>query len=459
VAKPSSSSQLPGARDLALDILATARRRERSVEDLLAAALQRHKSLSRRERALLLELVQGVKRWEIRLDYVLSQFSEVPLRKLHPLVHEILRLGAFQLLMLDKVPGRAAVHEAGKQARARRLPRAHAGFINAVLRSLAAQGPPPIPPPGAEAAVSLSLEHSHPAWLVARWLKRYGWEETRARLQANNRIPPLTIRVNPLKTDAANLAVRLAREGVETAACRFSPEGLHLLALSSPPLELPSYREGLWLFQDEAAQLVSHLLPVAPEARLVEIGAGRGGKSSHLSALMGNQGLILAVDRHRGRLRELRRNLARLGAAVVRPVAADAASALPCKSRTADAAAVDAPCSSLGVIRRHPEIKGRITEAGLAAFPPLQLALLQGAAESLQPGGKLLYITCTPEPAENEEVMDAFLAAHPEFRLATDPGLLPPAARRLVQPPGYFRTSPAAHGLDAFFAAVLAKEG
>ena len=451
--------KLPGARDLALDILAAARRQGRSVEDLLAATFKRHPQLPRPERALLLELVQGVKRWEIRLDYVLSQVSDIPLRKLHPLVHEILRLGAFQLLMLDRVPDRAAVHEAGKQAGARRLPRAHAGYINAVLRRLAAEGPPPIPPPGAEAVPSLSLEYSHPAWLVARWLNRYGFEETRARLRANNLIPPLTIRVNTLKTDAASLAARLAREGVEAAACRFSPEGLHLLALSSPPLELPSFREGLWLFQDEGAQLVSHLLPVAPGARLMEIGAGRGGKTSHLAALMTNQGLILAVDHHLGRLKELKLNLARLGAATARPLMADAASALPCKPEVMDAAAVDAPCSSLGIIRRHPEIKGRLSEGDLAAFPPRQLAMLKAAAGALKPGGQLLYITCTPEPAENEEVIGAFLAAHPEFRLATDPDRLPPAARSLVQPPGFFRTSPAEHDLDAFFAAVLAKEG
>lgn len=447
----------PGARDLALDILAQARKQERSVEDLLAAALRRHPSLPRQERALLLELVQGVKRWEIRLDYFLAQVSQIPLKKLHPLVHQILRLGAFQILMLDRVPARAAVHEAGRQARARQLPPAHAGFINAVLRRLAAGELPPLPGPEADAVESLSLEHSHPAWLVARWLQRWGLEKTRARLAANNRIPPLTIRVNPLKTDAAALRARLAREGAQAEPCRFSPEGLHLVALSSPPLELPSYREGLWLFQDEGAQLVSHLLPLAPAPRLLEIGAGRGGKTSHLAALMTGPGFIIAVDRHLHRLQELKGNLARLGLSGARPLLADAAVALPLRSGAMDAAAVDAPCSSLGVIRRHPEIKGRLREADLATFPPRQLAMLAAAARCLQPGGRLLYITCTSEPEENEEVIRAFLSAHPEFHLATDPELLPAPARPLMQPPGFFRTSPEEHNLDAFFAAVLAK--
>jgi len=458
VANPPKSPKLPGARDLALDILSAARRQERSVEDLLAAVLGRHRGLPRSERALLLELVQGVKRWEFKLDYFLARVSDLPLKKLHPLVHQILRLGAYQILMLDKVPARAAVHEAGRQARGRGLPAAHAGFINAVLRRLAAGESPSIPPLKADPVLSLSLEHSHPAWLVRRWLERRGLEQTRALLAANNRIPPLTIRVNLLKTDAATLKEHLAREGVEAAPCRFSPEGLNLLTLTSPPLELPSYRDGLWLFQDEGAQLASRLLPLKPGARVLEIGAGRGGKTSHLAAALGDRGLILALDRHFHRLQELKLNLARLGVGAAQPLMADATAALPCKAGAADAVLVDAPCSSLGIIRRHPEIKGRIREADLAAFPPRQLAMLAAAAPCLRPGGRLLYITCTSEPPENEAVIGAFLTAHPEFHPATDASRLPAPARSLIEPPGFFRTSPEEHDLDAFFAALLAKE-
>jgi 16S rRNA (cytosine967-C5)-methyltransferase len=454
---PPAKSKKPGARDLALEILSVARRQKRSVEDLLAAALSRHPDLPRQERALLLELVQGVKRWEIRLDFFLSQVSELPLRKLHPLVHQILLLGAFQLLMLDRVPDRAAVHEAVQQARNRGLPGAHVRFINAVLRRLAGGNLPPLPPLELDPGRALSVEHSHPEWLVGRWLARWGLEKTRAHLLANNRIPPLTIRVNTSKTEVAELQARLAREGVEASPCRFSPEGLALGGLSSPPLELPSYRDGLWLFQDEAAQLVSRLLPLAPGARVLEIGAGRGGKTSHLANLLADRGLVLAVDSHRGRLRELHRLLDRLGLTAAHPVLADASGALPCKAEVFGAVLVDAPCSSLGIIRRHPEIKSRLTEADLATFPPRQRAMLKAAAACLGPGGRLLYVTCTTEPAENEELIGHFLAAHPEFHLATDPRALPPPARQLVQPPGFFRTSPEEHGLDAFFAAVLAK--
>ena len=446
------------ARALALDILAAARRQRRSVEELMAATLKQRPDLLRPERAFLLELVQGVKRWELKLDYIISQTSAIPLAKLHPMVLLILRLAAFQILMLDRVPARAAVHEAGVEAKARRLPPAYGGFINAVLRRLASGDLPPLPDRETDPVLSLSLEHSHPAWLVQRWLGRYGPEPTAARLAANNCIPPLTIRVNTRKTNPETLALRLAQEGVEAAPCRFSPVGLRLLELNAAPLELPSYQEGWWLFQDEAAQLVTLLLPLEKPRRLLELGCGRGGKTTHLAENLSGGGLLLALDQHQGRLKELRRNLKRWNAAVVQPMCADAAAGLPVKDRTMDAAVLDAPCSALGILRRHPEIKTRLTEADLDTFPPRQRALLEGAAAALKPGGRLLYITCTTEPAENETMIESFLADHPEFHLATDASLLPAPARDLVQAPGYFRSSPADHDLDGFFAALLVRE-
>ncbi len=453
---PTSPPQ-PGARALALDILAAAARSRQSVEELLATALKRHPGLPRRERGLLLELVQGVKRWEVRLDYLLARLSNIPLAKLHPLVLQLLRLGAFQLLWLDRVPARAVLHEAGNLAKVRGLPRSHVGFVNAVLRRLAAGEVPALPDPAGDPVLALSVIHSHPAWLVKLWLERYGPEATAARLAANNQIPPLTVRVNTLKTDPAALMERLAAEGVEARPGRFSPAGLIFEALKSSPTDLPSYREGLWIFQDEGAQLAPFLLPLGPDLRLGEIGAGRGGKTTHLAEAMGNSGLLVAVDSHPHRLKELQLNTRRWGVTTACPIRADAARAIPLKTAALDAVVLDVPCSSLGIIRRHPEIKSRLREGDLAAFPPRQRAMLEGAARLLKPGGRLLYITCTTEPAENEAQISAFLERHPEFHLATDPGRLPPAARTLIHPPGWFRTTPADQNLDAFFAAVLAR--
>jgi 16S rRNA (cytosine967-C5)-methyltransferase len=448
----------PGARVLALEVLTAARRRGESVENLLSGAFRRYPSLSRPERAFLLELVQGVKRWEIRLDYLLARMAAHPLKKLHPLVLQILRLGAFQLLWLDRIPARAVLSEAGKLGKTRGLAPAQVGFINAVLRRLAAGDLPAEPDPAADPVLALSVIHAHPQWLVRRWLARYGPEEAAARLAANNRIPPLTIRVNTLKTDTAKLIKRLAGESATAEPCPFSPVGLRLTALETAPLDLPSYREGLWLFQDEGAHLVTYLSAATPGQRLAEIGCGRGGKTTHLAEMMGHQGLLVALDYHRGRLQEARRNLKRWGAALPQLLLADATRPLPLKGKSWDTVVVDAPCSGLGILRRHPEIKTRLQEADLPTFPPRQLAMLEQAAVLLKPGGRLLYVTCTTEPEENEGVIAAFLKKHPEFQMISDPDTLPPAAQSMWAPPGFFRTSPAAHNLDGFFAAALMRE-
>ncbi|MFZ2088715.1 MAG: 16S rRNA (cytosine(967)-C(5))-methyltransferase RsmB, partial [Desulfobaccales bacterium] len=403
----------PSARELALHILATAEARDRHVEDLLAEALRKHPDISRQERAFLLELVQGVKRWELRLDYVLARLAKLPWRKVHPLVRQILRLAAYQILFLDKIPAHAAVDEAANLARSRRLPTSHVGFINAILRRLCRGEAPPLPKLEDDPAAALAAFSAHPGWLVARWLSRYGLEETRARLEANNRVPPLTVRVNTLKTDRESLIARLDQEGVKAVICAYSPVGLVFMEVHQAPATLPSYREGLWLFQDEAAQLATFLLPWAPGQRLLEVGAGRGGKTTHLGEKLQNQGLILAVDLHRQRLMSLKQNLKRFGVTMAQPLRADATQALPVKPGSLDAVIIDAPCSALGILRRHPEIKTRLEEKDLATFPPRQRRMLEAAAPLLKADGHLLYITCTTEPAENEDLVAGFLADHP----------------------------------------------
>lgn len=443
------------ARDLALHILTAAEARGRYVEDLLADTLSRQPHLPRPERALLLELVQGVKRWELRLDYVLSRLCHRPWGRVQPLVRHILRLGAYQILFLNRIPAYAALDEAAALARARRLADSQVGFINAILRRLARGEVPALPEVAQDPVAALSVATSHPPWLVRRWLKRYGLEEAKSRLLANNQVPPLTVRVNSLKTTPADLKERLLQEGVRAAFCRYAPAGLQFEEVDQPPAGLPSFREGLWLFQDEGAQLATFLLGAAPGQQLLEIGAGRGGKTGHLGELLRNQGLVLAVDYHRQRLAALRRNLRRWGVTCVQALRADATQALPLRPGSLDGALIDAPCSGLGIIRRHPEIKSRLAERDLAAFPPRQRAMLARVAPMLRPGGRLLYVTCTTEPEENEELIAGFLAEHPEYEWLYAPELLPPPARELLSPPGCFRTSPARHGLDGFFAAVL----
>jgi len=428
------------------------------VEDLLADVLKKNPDLPKNKRAFLLELVQGVKRWELRLDYLLSRLSRLSWRKVHPLVRHILRLAAYQILFLDKIPAHAAVNEAATLARGRRLPASHVGFINAILRRLAGGEVPLLPKVEDDPVAALAVATSHPAWLVARWLVRYGLEETEFRLTANNQVPPLTVRVNTLKADRHGLMARLEREGVKAVPCSYSPVSLLIEEFDRAPATLLSYREGLWLFQDEAAQITTCLLPLTPGQKILEIGAGRGGKTTHLGERLKNQGLILALDNHRQRLRSLQQNLQRWGVTCAQTIRGDGAQPLPVRFGSLDAVVIDAPCSALGIIRRHPEIKTRLQEADLATFPPRQRQMLEGAAHLPKVGGCLLYITCTTEPEENEDLVACFLADHPEYRLNFTPDLLPAPAREFLQPPGFFRTTPAHHNLDGFFAAVMRRE-
>lgn len=459
----------PAARALALEVLEALEPGLAHPENTTAPTLNtrldevlsRHPDLSAPERGLLRELTGGVLRWRGRLDYVIGRLSARSLAQLHPLVLQLLRLAAYQILFLDRVPASAAVNESVKLARARRLPPALTGFVNAVARKVAAAGKSvPLPDPQGDPVAALAAAQSLPAWLASRWLQRLGAEAAGDRARALNRPPPLVVRIIDARVSPGDLVEILAREGVAARPCRYSPVGLEMVTLTRPPLELPSYRQGRWLFQDEAAQLASLLLPLAAGDQVLEVGAGRGGKTTHLAQRLQGKGGIAALDLHPGRARELLRQAARMGLAGIYPLVADAAGALPFSPHILfDAVLLDAPCSGLGTLKRYPELRWRRREADIPRLAALQGALLHRAAPHVKPGGYLLYITCTTEPEENEDQVAAFLAAHPDFALAVDPEALPEAARGFLELPGYFRTRPERDDMDGFFGALMRRGG
>jgi len=430
------------------------------LNELIAQTLTDRPHLSPPDRALLRELATGVLRWRGRLDYAISQAAAKPVHQLHPLVLDLLRLTAYQLLFLDRIPPRAAVHESVKLAKARRLPPALVGFVNAVGRTLAAGiHDLPLPDPETQPVEALAVAASHPTWLAARWLAELGREGAWRRAQANNLHSPLTIRVNTAHVTLLTLKAILQGEGVETEPCRYSPHGLTILGLDRSPFGLPSYQRGLWLFQDEAAQLATLLLAPETGQDMLEIGAGRGGKTTHLAQIMGGRGRILAVDNSPARLGALRLTVQRLGLSGIHPILADAVGSLPLQPQpTFHRILIDAPCSGLGVLRRHPELRWRRQPGDLARFARLQQAMLRQVAPVLRPGGLLLYVTCTTAAEENEMVVEEFLADRPEFSLHPPANALPPQAQQFVDARGYFRTLPERDGLDGFFAAALIKK-
>ncbi len=444
------------ARQAAYDVLRAVSTGRADLPSALARA--RTGLHDERDRALAGEIATGTLRWQGAFDVVIATFAARPAEKLDPEVLDVLRLTAFQLLHLDRIPASAAVNDAVDLAR-KAGKKSASGLVNAVLRRISrerARLPLPARPAGPgdrEASIAyLSSTLSHPAWLVARWLDRHGFDAAESWALFDNGPAALTLRVNTLRTSREALAASLAAHGVVTEPTRFAPHGL--VVLSGNPLLTPLATTGLFLVQDESSQLVALLTAAAPGERVLDACASPGGKTTAMAAAMEDRGLLVATDVRGRRVDLLWRTVHAAGAACVRIVQADAADVLPF-GRRFDCVLLDAPCSGLGTLRRDPDIRWRRTEASLPPLAAVQLAMLGRTAEVVEPGGRLIYATCSSEPEENEDVVSRFLAEQPDFTLAQ--AVLPGALHRFIGPDGYFRTFPFRDQLEPFFAAMLVK--
>jgi 16S rRNA (cytosine967-C5)-methyltransferase len=422
-----------------------------------ALHVSRQQLSDERDRSLAAEIVTGALRWQRSLDHLIEHFAQRRLAKLDVEVVTILRLSLYQILHLDRVPASAIVDDAVTLTRAARKPSA-SGFVNAVLRSTLRQRhqlPLPARPPDTadrEAALAyLGITHSHPAWLVARWLDRYGFDAVERWVQFNNATPPLTLRVNRLRVTREEAMAALAADRVETEPARYAPDGL--VVSGGNPLRRPA--DGTVFVQDEASQLVSLVVDAQPESRVLDLCASPGGKTIAMAADMGSTGRIVATDVRSRRLALLSETIGSSGATNVAVVHVATTGSLPFAAHF-DRVLVDAPCSGLGTVRRDPDIRWRRREEELAGLARDQIALLMRASRVVRDGGgRLIYATCSSEPEENDGVVDAFLDARNDFTRLD----LRHHGHRLLAPfideRGQFRTSPATHGLEAFFAAVL----
>ena len=410
------------------------------------------RGLDGRDGAFLLELVAGVLRNRARIDWLLDRCSAKPVSTTDDWTRNILRLAAYQLLFLDRVPASAAVNTATEMAKARgKKP----GYVNGLLRALDRQRESLPLPSSPDPVERLALLYSHPVWLVRRWSGRFGPAQTEELLRSNNRDAPLVIRTNTLKGTRDELLALLASQGAEARPARCSPAGIELLA--GPGITvLPAYRDGRFLVQDEAAQLVGLLLGPQPGERVLDACAAPGGKATHLAELMGNRGEVVALELDEKRIARIRENCDRLGITIVRAVTGDAAQY---RDDGFDRVLIDAPCSGLGVLRRHPDGRWTKTEESIRDRATLQAKILANCATLVRPGGVLVYATCTTEPEENEEIVNDFLAKHPAFTLDDPLPHLPPSAAKLVGAGRFFRTFPDEPSMDGFFAARIQRAG
>lgn len=451
----SSDARRGSVRELASEILASVETRK-AYADLLLDHRLRNSELSDRDRALLTEIVYGTLRWRGQIDAQLTRHLQRPLEKTEPFLRNLLRATLYQLLFLDKVPNYAAVNEAveiAKQHGGKKI----AGFVNGVLRNLLREKDRS----GAlrengDSPDSLAVSYSHPPWLVKKWLEDFGLAETKNLLSANNYQPPLVLRVNALRSPRESLLRALSTQGATVAPTQWSPQGIWVK--SGPPVDaLAGYREGFFQVQGEASQLIGYLLTPRSDELVLDGCAAPGGKATHIAELMADRGRVVALDISRRGVERIRQNCARLQLTSVAAECADLSQPLPETLRGPyDRILIDAPCSGLGTLRAHPEIKWQRDQGDVQRLSRLQRKILEQAAPALKLGGVLVYSTCTVAEEENGQLIGGFLSCHNEFILENAAEFLPPQARDMTHN-GYFVALPHRHNTDGFFAARLRK--
>jgi len=415
--------------------------------------------LDERDRAFVNNLVQGVLRWRLRLDWAIERFSAIPLKKIDEDVLNVLRMALYQVFFMDRVPESAAVNEAVNLVRAAKRPRHILSFVNGLLRTACRRRDDlGFPDRERDRARYLSVFYSYPLWLADKWMNELGEDNAEALMSAQNDLPGVNIRANTLRTTREDLVEALVSDGINARPLTRSPQGIVLEGYRGRVDAMDAFKKGLFQVQDQAAQIASHLLFVRPGDRVLDICAGFGGKSSHLAELVGRDGQVMALDNNRGRLMRLAENAERLGINNILPVAGDASRPLSSLfKRGFNRVIVDAPCSGLGVISRHPDIKWNRKKEDIPRLAALQKEFLNSAASVVEKGGELLYVVCTISRQENEGVVKGFLEGNDDFSPVDLRDRAPGWCLDLIDDKGFYRTCPHMHNMDGFFAALFRK--
>ena len=430
------------ARQTALAALIACRKQNAWSDGILKEYIARDR-LDRRDAALASRLCYGVLQNQMLLDFYISAFLKGKLKDLQPVVLDILRLGAYQITMTDKIPASAAVNEAVEQGKKYANHRA-AGLINGVLRAMARAEQLPQP-------AELAIRYSHPEPLVALLRESIGEELLPALLESHNTAPRTVVQVNTVKVSAGEAAELLQKQGVGCEKHPWLPDCYYLTGTGS--IEgLDAFRDGLVYVQDPAARLAAVCAGVEPGMRVLDCCAAPGGKSFAAAIQMKNQGRIHSCDLHPHKIALIEKGAARLGLTILAPQLQNAVEAVPQWEGAMDAVLADVPCSGLGVIRKKPDIRYKdLTQ--MEGLPRVQAAILERQAAYVRPGGVLVYSTCTVLKRENEEIVTAFLEKHPEF-VPEDLNL--PAACGLSGAMATFL--PCCQGTDGFFLAKMRKK-
>ena len=428
--------------------------------DALEALRDRHFKKFRpdlRDRGLITELTQGTVRHLLFLDHTIKSNLDRPDLLLPDPVLIALRLGAYQLIHLYRIPAHAAVKETVQVIKDSRY-RRYSSLVNAILRKIADSGASPIPALEDAPVKHIELATSTPRWLVERLIASNGTESTRQILQALNRTPPLTLRVNTARISRDELLKDLGEQDVAALPGKLSKAAI-ILEDRTPPWELKAFREGLCTIQDEGAQLIAPLLEPVSGQMILDACAAPGGKTGHLAQLIAGQGLIIAADKSQKRVHMMSDSLKRLGADNVRLLTADLDTASsPLVGNTFDRVLLDAPCSGTGVLKRHPEGKWKKDPVTISRMTKVQEDLLVSAALMLKKGGRLLYTTCSLLEEENEEVADRFLTGSTNMVRLDMRERFQDVRQDVFSDRGDLRLWPHIHDCDGFYACLMEKQ-
>lgn len=411
-------------------------------------------SLDQRDKSLASAIFYGVLERRITLDYIISQFSKTPVHKISPQILEILRIGAYQILYLDKIPKSAAVNESVNLAKTNQAVKA-SGFINAVLRELLRNlDRIQMPDAEKEPLLYLSVQYSCPQWLIELWQQAYGKDTTVRLLESTFDKPPVFARINNTIIDTESLIQKLDAEGVKANAITWLNSAIELQQTGAIS-QSACFQEGFFHVQDLSSQLCCTLLHPAAGERVLDVCSAPGGKAFTIAEIMGNQGELVAFDKYKGKVNLIRQGAQRLKLNIIQAAVRDAAEGKDALE-PADRVLCDVPCSGLGIIRRKPEIRYKIKSA-IDSLPNLQYRILCESSKLVKDKGILFYSTCTLNPKENFEVANQFLRNNDEFE-ALPLDLTNEIHHAIAEPENQLTLMPHVHGTDGFFMAAFRKK-
>lgn len=402
------------------------------------------------------EIVYGVLENRLYLDWIISKVSKIKIKKIDPIILEILRIGVYQIVFMEKVPNSAAVNESVKLAK-KYSHKGSVSYVNGVLRNIIRKRANILDIDIKNTIDYISIKYSHPKWMVKRWIDEFGEDFTLELCKANNEKPKLNIRTNRLKIDRETLKKLLKAKGYNISETKYASDGL----IIENPYKITNtdeFKKGLFTIQDESSMLVSQIMDPGKNNIVVDICSAPGGKTTHIAQYMENQGKIIARDIYDHKLKLIKENSNRLGIDIINTELFDALKLDEKLLSKSDYVLVDAPCSGLGLIRRRPEIKWNRKEDDIEKIKEMQYIILRNASKYLKPGGILIYSTCTIEREENINMIRNFITENNEFQLVGFDHLLESKKNIETAEKGYIELFPHIHGTDGFFIAKLLKK-